>query len=213
MKVIKQYWLYENQPKYDDLLTLIENSGRTCYKTEPKGSPEVFISSIIKRGHLSVLEHGHISVRMITDRGVTHELVRHRIASYSQESTRYCDYYLDKFGKEITFILPVEFYSITDDTPWEVIFSKSAWESLCYRSEDVYKQLREWKCTPQLARAVLPNSLKTEIVVTMNLREWRHFFELRCSKAAHPQMREIANSILSQFKVDYPVFFEDIIKE
>ena len=187
------------------ILKKIEKIGRVCYKSENNitdDSAERFIQNIIKSGHESVLEHVSISVRVICDRGVTHEIVRHRIAAYSQESTRYCNYSKDKFGNEITVIEPLFFekgsleYKIWEDTMKEI--------------EKNYFKLLELGRTPEEARSILPNSLKTELVMTMNLREWRHFFKLRCAKAAHPQAREIANMILEAFKSKIPVIFDDV---
>ena len=189
----------------EDILKSIERAGRTCYKSEDKitaDSARKFVAGIVKSGHESVIEHEKITVRIICDRGVTHEIVRHRIASYSQESTRYCNYSADKFGNELTFIRP--FY--WNDDPEKM----GVWMKAMARIEQVYMQLIQMGATPQEARAVLPNSLKTEIVVTMNLREWRHFFKVRCSPAAHPQMREVAIPILKKFKEIIPVVFDDI---
>ena len=189
----------------EEILKSIERAGRTCYKSEDKitaDSARKFVAGIVKSGHESVIEHEKITVRIICDRGVTHEIVRHRIASYSQESTRYCNYSTDKFGNELTFIQP--FY-------WNEKKDKMGlWLRSMLFAEKMYMELIELGATPQEARAVLPNSLKTEIVVTMNLREWRHFFKVRCSAAAHPQMREVAIPILKKFKEIIPVVFDDI---
>lgn len=186
----------------------IEEIGRTCYKSEDKISPDSykkFIKNLIARGHESVLEHCYISVKFICDRGVTHEIVRHRLAAYSQESTRYCNYSDDKFGNEITVIKP-HF--------WEEDSEKyRAWRATCQLAETGYFQLLRGGATPQEARSVLPNSLKTEIVMTADIREWRHFFRLRCSKAAHPQMQEVAKMALMGFYVFMPELFEDICEE
>ena len=189
----------------EEILKNIERAGRTCYKSEDKitaDSARKFVAGIVKSGHESVIEHEKITVRIICDRGVTHEIVRHRIASYSQESTRYCNYSADKFGNELTFIRP--FY--WNDEPEKM----EAW--LCHMklTEETYMQLIKMGASPQEARAILPNSLKTEIVVTMNIREWRHFFKVRCSPAAHPQMREVAIPILKRFQEIIPVVFDDI---
>lgn len=189
----------------EEILKNIERAGRTCYKSEDKinaDSARKFVAGIIKSGHESVIEHEKVTVRIICDRGVTHEIVRHRIASYSQESTRYCNYSNDKFGNELTFIMP--FYWNTDAD------KLATWIEAMDKAEKYYMELLQLGATPQEARAVLPNSLKTEIVVTMNLREWRHFFKLRCSPAAHPQMREVAIPILKRFKEIIPVVFDDI---
>lgn len=189
----------------EEILKNIELAGRTCYKSEDKiteDSARKFVAGIIKSGHESVIEHEKITVRIICDRGVTHEIVRHRIASYSQESTRYCNYSNDKFGNELTFIRP--FYWKNDGLKMDI------WEDSMRQIEDKYMDLITLGATPQEARAILPNSLKTEIVVTMNLREWRHFFKVRCGPAAHPQMREIAIPILKKFQEIIPVVFDDI---
>jgi thymidylate synthase (FAD) len=222
MQIIKQCWTFEpGMPTGQEVLERLELAGRTCYKTEGKietwsdgghirsRSAAAFVAGIIKRGHESVLEHVSLSVRIVTDRGVTHELVRHRIASYSQESTRYCNYGQDKFGNEITVILPVWFYEGYEKDPkrWQ---QYGLWATACKQIENAYFALLTAGQTPQEARSVLPNSLKTEIVTTMNLREWRHFFRLRTAKAAHPQMRELAQSTLRTFREQYPVVFEDV---
>lgn len=187
------------------ILKMLEAVGRTCYKSEDKiqeSSAEKFISNIVKRGHEAVIEHYNITVKFICDRGVTHEIVRHRLASYCQESTRYCNYANDKFNGEITVIKPMFLEVGTDG--WEL------WHDACAMAEKFYFDLLDFGCTPQEARAVLPNSLKTELVMTANIREFRHFFKLRCSKAAHPQMREVANMLLREFKERIPVLFDDI---
>ena len=161
-----------------------------------------FVRGIIKSGHESVLEHGTISVKFICDRGVTHEIVRHRIAAYCQESTRYCNYSKDKFNNEITVIKPI-FWN-EDSEQYKI------WYNSMLASEKAYFDLLATGSTAQEARDVLSNSLKTEIVVTYNIREWRHFFELRTAKAAHPQMRELAIMTLKMFKNNIPVLFDDI---
>lgn len=205
MKIIKPAFTFLDEVDGSELLKHLERAGRVCYKSEDKitdGSAEKFIRNIIKRGHESVLEHEKITVIIICDRGVTHELVRHRIASYSQESTRYCNYTNEKFGSELTFINPCFW---TEDDPRYIV-----WKGQMEQIENAYNQLIEAGASPQEARSILPNSLKTEIVVTMNIREWRHFFKLRSSTAAHPQMREIANMLLAAFKEKIPVLFDDI---
>jgi len=208
MKVIKPK--FEIMDKVDGNLILkrLELCGRVCYKSEKaitEESAKKFIQNIIKSGHESVLEHEKVTVRIICDRGVTHEIVRHRIASYSQESTRYCNYSKDKFDGEISFIRPC--FWEDDDKKYEL------WKQAMQTSETIYLQMIENGATPQEARSVLPNSLKTEIVVTMNLREWRHFFKLRTSERAHPQMREIAIPLMMEFKKLIPIVFDDIITD
>lgn len=208
MKIIEPSFTFEDVVRPDEIMAKIERAGRTCYKSEGKigdGTAEKFIASVVKRGHESVLEHASISVRVICDRGVTHEIVRHRVASYSQESTRYNLYTKDKFGNEITVIRPF----FWNDDPQKFALWKEAMEA----SEKSYIALIEAGATAQEARSVLPNSLKTEIVMTMNMREWRHFFKLRTSSAAHPQIREIAIPMLKEFQRLLPVLFNDIVVE
>ena len=187
------------------ILKRLEECGRVCYKSENNitpGSAEKFVANIIKRGHEAVLEHCSFSVKFTCDRGVSHEIVRHRVASYCQESTRYCNYANDKFNSEITVIKPM--FLVEHTQGYEL------WERACKAAENAYFHLLDWGCTPQEARAVLPNSLKTEVIMTANVREWRHFFKLRCSKAAHPQMREVANMLLKECKEKIPVLFDNI---
>lgn len=187
------------------ILQHIEQCGRVCYKSEDKitdDSAEKFVRNIILRGHESVLEHAGFSVRFIVDRGVSHELVRHRLASYSQESTRYCNYSGDKFGNEITVIEPCFAKPGTD--------SRYYWELACEYAEKTYFRLLDHGCLPQEARSVLPSSLKTEVVMTANLREWRYFFRLRTAPDVHPQMREITIPLLCRLQALIPVVFDDI---
>lgn len=191
------------------LYSLVEAAGRTCYLSErvEGDTTEDFIKRLIKRKHWSVLEHASISLRFICDRGVTHELVRHRLASYSQESTRYCNYSKGKFGNEITVIEPC-FWG--ENSP-----EYQMWKKACEFSETMYMDLLNEGATPQQARSVLPNSLKTEIVVTMNVSEWRHFLEMRLvgiAGAPHPQMVELAKLAYDILVDHYPLFFEDIKK-
>ncbi len=205
MKTIQPNFIIESHIDKDYILKQIELAGRTAYKSEDKITPDSarnFVKMIILRGHLSVLEHQFITVRIICDRGVSHEIVRHRLASYTQESTRYCNYTKGKFGSEITVIEPC-FWS-QDDEKYRV------WKQTIELIEAGYNKLIELGATPQEARSVLPNSLKTEIVMTMNLREWRHFFTLRTSPAAHPQMREIAIPLLKEFQKRIPVIFSGL---
>lgn len=224
MRIIRQSWSFEDTFDSIDFLDKIERAARTCYKTRTTGNDE-FIRNLIRSGHHSTLEHANLTVRIITDRGVTHEIVRHRIASYSQESTRYCNYSQLKFGREITVILPVWFegeshfesYSTKGISHEHYIEAKEtafgSWKLLCMLAEVHYFDLLDKGQTPQQARTVLPNSLKTEIVMTCNVREWRHFFTLRASKAAHPQMRDLAISMLRGFQESIPVLFEDLTVE
>ncbi len=209
LKIIEPSFYIEDKIDSQKILALIERAGRTCYKSESNisdGSAEKFIANIIKKGHESVLEHEKITVRIICDRGVSHEIVRHRIASFSQESTRYCNYSKDKFGNELTFIKPCFWNEDSDED--KNYFAE--WKKSMEFAEKQYNTLIKMGAKPQEARTVLPNSIKTEIVVTMNLREWRHFFRLRTDFAAHPQIREIALGILKEFKELLPSVFSDL---
>ena len=208
MKAIKAYTQIYGDINGQEILKKIEACGRVCYKSEDKiteDSAEKFVAGIVKRGHEAVLEHASITVKFIVDRGVSHEIVRHRIASYCQESTRYCNYSKDKFGKELTFILP-EFLEYGSK-------GFKLWKEEMKQIEKTYFEMLEAGHTPQEARSVLPNSLKTELVMTANLREWRSFFKLRTSKAAHPQIREVAIPLLEELKELIPVVFDDITYE
>ena len=186
-----------------EVMKFIERCGRTCYQSEKNitaDSAEKFVRNLIKRGHESVLEHFSATFKIICDRGVMAELTRHRLASFSIESTRFNDY----SKGELTFIKP----------NWqEQTFLYRTWENFMIQSEEKYLQMRQSGARPEDARAILPNSLKTEIVMTANLRKLRHILKLRTAKDAHPQMRQIANMILAILKEKLPVVFEDIGNE
>lgn len=205
MKIIKPSCEIITPINGEEILKHLELCGRVCYKSEGRitdDSYSKFIKGIIKREHEAVLEHFSFTVRFICDRGVSHEIVRHRIASYCQESTRYCNYSKDDFCSEITVIEPLFLEHGTK--------GYDLWETSCLIAEEMYFKLLDWGCSPQEARAVLPNSLKTEVAMTANIREWRHFFKLRCSSAAHPQMREVACMLLNMCKEQIPILFDDI---
>lgn len=200
MKLIEQSWEWAQKP--ESPLERIESAGRTCYKSEDKitqGSAVKFARMLVKSGHESVFEHVVAGVRFITNRGVTHEIVRHRLAAYSQESTRYVNY----GNEEMKFIKPVWWEQSTAGQ--QTLFTKA-----CKTAENQYNDLLALGWQPQQAREVLPNSLKTEIVVTANLREWRHIFRVRTSKAAHPQIRVLMHSCLKGFQNQIPVLFDDM---
>jgi thymidylate synthase (FAD) len=178
------------------ILKKLEHCGRTAYKSEDKitnDSAYKFVRSLIERGHESAIEHISITVKFVCDRGVTHEIVRHRLVSYTQESTRYCNY--SKLG--VTFIEPPWGLDEEDKVVLKVL-------------EDHYNRKIQQGQSPQQARYFLPNGLKTEIVETANLREWRHILRLRTAKTAHPQMRELMIPLLNDFKRLIPVIFDDI---
>lgn len=206
MKIIKPSFEILTPVDGEVILRHIETAARTCYKSESSNdieSTKKFIKNLIQRGNESTIEHISISVRVICDRGISHEIVRHRLASYSQESTRYCNYSKDKFDGELIFIKPC-FWG-------ENSYLYNIWRANCKDAEWAYLMLLENGATPEQARTVLPNSLKTELIMTMNLREWRHFFKLRAAKPAHPQIKEIAIPMLKAFKEKLPIVFDDII--
>ena len=189
----------------EQILKSIERKGRVCYKSEDRITEESaskFVKDIIRRGHESVIEHEKLSVGFTVDRGVSHEIVRHRIASYSQESTRYCNYSGGKFDKEITVIEPLFFQ---DD-----FVKYQRWYQAVSTTEDYYMYLIEAGARPEEARSVLPNSLKTEVEMTANFREWRHFFKVRAQKTAHPQMQQVAIPLLDFLQKKLPEVFGDI---
>lgn len=206
MQAIQAHTIILDELDGQSILRKIELIARTCYKSEDKITDESapkMVAALIKRGHEAMLEHVSFSVKFVVDRGVSHELVRHRVASFAQESTRYCNYGRD--DKDVTFILP--FFLKYKSPGWE------AWLNTMKSAEAEYLKMLELGYTPQEARSVLPNSLKTEIVMTANLREWRHFFKLRAADAtgaAHPQMKEVTIPLLEELKTLIPVIFDDI---
>lgn len=197
----------------------IEKIGRVCYKsedyiTEDGESARKFVAMLIRNGHEAMIEHSFLSVKFTVDRGVSHELVRHRIASFAQESTRYCNYAKDKFGAECAFI-DLEPGIMLDNkmkkmSGEEIALVMAEWTSAMEDAEHHYMRLLELGATPQIARAVLPNSTKTEITVSANYREWRNFFKLRVPADVHPQMREVTIPLLRELKGMIPVIFDDI---
>lgn len=211
MKIVKAGYEIITPINGKTILERIEKCGRVCYKSEDRiteDSAEKFVANLIKRGHEAMLEHASFTVKFVVDRGVSHEIVRHRLASFAQESTRYCNYEKDDFGGEITFIEPCF---------WEKGSSLyNTWKSSVEDAETNYFHLLNCGATPEKARAVLPNSLKTEVVMTANLREWRHFFNLRAANKtgkAHPQMLEVTRPLLDELKQLIPVVFDDITYE
>lgn len=208
MKIIEPSYTIETPREWFKMaLPMIEAAARTCYKSEDKiceGSAIPLIQKLMMQNppHRSVVEHFSFSVRFICDRGVSHELGRHRIASFSQESTRYCNYSKGKFGGEITVIKPCFWQEGTE--PY------SQWRIACEKAEQQYIRLLELKCKPQEARSVLPNSLKTEIFVTCNIREWITILEQRCSPMAHPQMRQLMIPLLGKLKELIPILFDGL---
>lgn len=215
MKIIKPYYEILSPISNGGIKELqhIEKIGRVCYKSEDRitedgESAKKFIKMLISNGHEAMIEHSSLSVKFVVDRGVSHELVRHRIASFAQESTRYCNYSKDKFGNEITVILPCFFDTGMGIRSNSLVYQE--WKLSCEWAEEHYFNLLKMGATPQQARTVLPNSLKTEITITANYREWRNFFKLRTAEAAHPQMREVTIPLLKELKTLIPIIFDDI---
>lgn len=203
MVVIKAGYEILSPINGQEILQHIEQIGRVCYKSEDRiteDSCSPFVKMLIDRGHEAMIEHFSFSVKFICDRGVSHELVRHRLASWAQESTRYCNYGNDDEG--CTFIAPCF---------WEEGSAHyKTWQQAMEFAETVYLMMLDHKAQPQQARSVLPNSLKTEVIMTANLREWRHFFKLRTAKSAHPQMQEITRPLLTELQGLIPEVFDDI---
>ncbi len=211
----------------DLILKHIEKCARKCYQSEhliTENSAPKFIRKLIDMGHESTIEHVSITVDVVCDRGVSHEVVRHRLCSFSQESTRYVNYSKDKFGKEICVIKP--FFFDPMEPRKEIILpdileakftpktyklnSFDIWFIVCQFAEWGYNTLIEtFQAKAQEARSILPNSTKTAISITANLREWRHIFKLRCSRAAHPQMRQIMLPLLEEMNNKIPIIFND----
>ena len=197
----------------------IERIGRECYKsndriTEDGSSAKKFVKMLIDQGHEAMIEHCSLSVYFTVDRGVTHEMVRHRIASFAQESTRYVNYSLDKFGNEINVIdimggikLDKKMSKIDEETIGMIV---AEWWDAMKDAESHYMNMIQLGATPQIARSVLPTSTKAGITITANYREWRHFFKLRTPDTAHPQIREVAIPLLAELKTKIPVIFDDI---
>ena len=222
MKVLKPQHVIigKDQIEGHKILKHIEKIARTCYKSEDlinDESAEKMIKKLIKLNHLAMIEHASVSVLFTCDRGVTHEIVRHRVASYAQESTRYVNYSKDKFGNEIGYIDiagGIALDTKMKDLPVETIDTIiSEWNQACIDAEKHYMKMLELGATPQIARSVLNNSTKSDINVTMNLREWRHFFELRCDSPAHPQMRELVIPLLKEMSELIPIVFDDLVEK
>lgn len=193
-----------------DIYNRIETIGRVCYKSEAsKDGSEEFIKRLIKRGHEAILEHVSLTVKFTVDRGVTHEMVRHRLASYAEESTRFCNYGKDKFGNEITVIKPIFLKDKPEDDR-----EYRHWYCTCKLAEFSYLGMLDEGATAQEARSVLPNSLKADLVMTANIREWRHFLKLRAAGTTgkpHPQMLEVTVPLLNELRMKLPALFEDIV--
>lgn len=196
MRIIKPSVSIESNISYEEALRIVENATRVCYKSEDKikeGSAEKLIRGIIKAKHLGCIEHVSLTVKFICDRACSHQLVRHRLMSFNQKSQRYCK------EDNLEVIKP------------EGLENTSLWLESCRQAENAYAEMIRRGEKPEVARGVLPNSTATEIYATANLREWRHFFELRCHRTAQRDIRSLALSLLCQMFEQYPVFFEDMV--
>lgn len=209
MKVIQPSYEILNADELTNATKFIEKVARTCYKSEGSIGENTdigFCKGLISRKHFAMVEFKDIVVRFVHNRGFTHELVRHRLASFAQESTRYCNYFQEKFGNELTFIEPY-WFSFSH-------YGQEEWFTVMETIEDTYLKLVDSNCCKlpaQAARGVLPNDIKTEIVIKANIREWRTIFGLRTDKPAHPDMHRVMIPLLDDLKKLVPVLFDDII--
>lgn len=202
MKIVQQSHEWITPLNRDVTLPRIEQIARTCYKSEgaiKPGSAEKMVAMLCKNHHYAMIEHISLSIKFITDRGVANEIVRHRIGSYAQESTRYCNYSKDKFDNGITIIN----HGYTGIVMKDVV-------DACWQAEQCYLDMLKNGATPEQARDVLPLCLKTEIVCTWNLREWHEVLRLRTAKDAHPAIRELMIPVLHELQEVYPEIFNDI---
>ena len=196
MRIVKPSVSIESNISYNEALRIVENATRVCYKSEDKvkeGSAEKLIKGVIKAKHFGCIEHVSLTVKFICDRACSHQLVRHRLMSFNQKSQRYCK------EDNLEVIKP------------EGLKNTSIWLESCRQAENAYAELIRRGEKPEVARGVLPNSTATEIYATANLREWRHFFELRCDRTAQKDIRMLALELLCQMFEKYPVFFEDLV--
>ena len=196
MRIVKPSVSIESTISYNEALRIVENATRVCYKSEDKikeGSAEKLIKGVIKAKHLGCIEHVSLTVKFICDRACSHQLVRHRLMSFNQKSQRYCK------EDNLEVIKP------------DGLKNTAIWLESCRQAENAYAELIRRGEKPEVARGVLPNSTATEIYATANLREWRHFFELRCDRTAQKDIRMLALELLCQMFEKYPVFFEDLV--
>ena len=207
MKIIDPTFEYIAAPTREEAYRAIAAAMRNCYRAELNAMPatdEQMVEKAIKRGHLSVLEFAEVSINITCDRGVTHELVRHRLCSYAQESTRYCNYSGEKFGRELTFVRPS--WTLNPGMENRMLL----WMKAVSNAEDSYMEMLDAGATPQEARAVLPNSLATKVAMKANMREWIHVFRMRCDLPAHPDMRQTMTPLLIEMKAEYPEVFTPV---
>lgn len=210
MRIIKPSVEIMQEIDGDKILKHLELCARNCYKsegniTEDTSSAIKMINKLIELDHTAMLEHYNITVKLICDIGVYKDLTRHRHASYAIESTRYCNYSKDKFGNEISFIKPCNIEELSD--LW------NEWAGQMKEVEITYRKMAELGAKPDQLRMILPHSTAASVVMSANIREWRHIFKLRCSKAAHPSVREVMLMLLNEFHSKIPVLFDDIFEE
>ena len=193
------------------MVETVEAAARTCYQSESNGDTDAFVKKLIDNGHEAMLEHSMISVKFTIDRAMANELTRHRMASFAQESTRYCNYSKDKFDNEITFVepdFPVPECGDKRLSTYSNFYTE--FYDMCKEAERYYFKLLEMTGSPQYARAALPLCTKTDLWITANFREWRHILKLRCAPSAHPDLRMVMLSLLTELYQAAPVIFEDI---
>lgn len=205
----------------DQVIADITTAARTCYKSEDvrtKEKDKALVKRLVESKHEAMLEFADVTVKFTTSIGITREIIRHRVASYANESTRYCDYSKDKFNNEITFIIPSHIdvpegdydYQNGDWVDADIGSDISDWLFVLNHAQTTYRLLRNKGWKAEQAREILPMCTKSEICMKANLREWRHFFSLRCSKAAHPDIRVLALDLLKQMHEKIPVIFDDL---
>lgn len=205
MRVINQSYLIRGDIANTSVLHNIADAARVCYRTESGSSDEVLVARLIKSQHEAMLEHSYMTVDFTTDRAVANELVRHRMASFAQESTRYCNYSKEKFNHEVTFIAPIDLVPLSPEF--------NSWAASCMEAEREYFEMLEKGATTEEARDVLPLSTATRIVVTANMREWRHILALRAAGVTgkpHPKMKALMKPLLEELAKAQPVLFGDI---
>lgn len=218
MKVIKPSYEIITDLDSNRILKDIERAARSCYKSEDKITEESatdFIARLLKKGHEAMIEHSYLSVNFIVNRGFTHECVRHRLAAFAQESTRYCNYSKGKFGTELSILKP----RYIDKLEVDNIEAFQVWQETMLYLEKQYIKMATKKedgglgISPQIARDILPIGVKAEITVSCNLREWRHIFKMRTHQTAHPIMHELMRPLCEELKTKIPVLFDEFTWE
>lgn len=203
MKIVEP-WIQVEKIDGKKIMKRIERACRTCYRSEEKISEESYknlLKNCITRGHESVLEHEKITVRIYNDVGSYKDLTRHRFASFSVESTRYCSYDKDKYGNEISFINPIY---IEDEEIYKV------WKDTMQSIEKNYIKMKELGAATDMCREILPHSTAAEYTMTANIREWKHILGLRTTKHVHPAIRQVLIPLLKYFKEQMPEIFDEI---